>query len=175
MSVDECFSAAVTPDMFIVVYYRFDATMNTNCPWDLQAPPTTPVQSGPPQNMFLYIALPQKRGSAWHLSSVWHQSFKPNWWLDNTRLTGSGVDKQGVGLSSGASEFIQLQMSGARILSAWLAVVLNVWLALFLGMFKHQNGVVDFQGRAKFDWHDLDDVLLCEQKKGPPIYLLKKE
>lgn len=122
------------------------------------------------KQMFFYIALfclkkeaepDLKVTTCWHLSSMWHYSFKPDWRLDNTRLRGRESMSRGRDFLQ-VIQFIQLHMSGAWILSVWLAVVLNVWLALFFGIFKHQDGVVDFEGRAKFDWHDLDDVLLCE-------------
>lgn len=67
----------------------------------------------------------------------------------------------------------KVQVSGIGMLNVWLALIM--WLILVFSMFEHQDGVVDLEGRAKFDWHDPDDVLLGEQKEGPSINLLEQK
>lgn len=39
-------------------------------------------------------------------------------------------------------------------------------------MFKHQNRVIDFKGRTKFDRHDPDNIPLRKEEEGPSINLL---
>lgn len=63
----------------------------------------------------------------------------------------------------------------APVLSVWLTSVLSVWLAPVFCVFEHQDGVVNLEGGAKFDWHDPDDVPLGEQEEGPAIDLLDRQ
>lgn len=141
--------------------------------------------------VFLWLFSGHPPGSYLLMASLDQQDNK-NTWETHIQLTGTQQKVGGAWLACQMSlnPFrYELHLSGIAcmelvpVLSIWLALVLVVylaailssWLAPVLGMFEHQNRVINLEGGAKFDWHDSDNVPLGKEEKCSPINLLDRK